>query len=305
MQARIENPALSVSSALEALQRLGASATTAGIPETTLYMVHLRASQINGCSVCVDIHSRELEHAGESSERILTVAAWRETPYFSDAERAALALTEAATRLADRPDPVPDEVWDEPRATTVNRSLLHSWSRSRQSTRSTPERDHKADQRRVGCPNRPDGRPGSLSIEYAPRISLRPETCRDERAARPAPLASRIARPKRLIGPCPRHERHRPEASVPWLKRSRVAVSRATFTGRHRASGVTSGRLSDLSSTLHGAGLGDTRDAHGTWRRRAPLSVPVAVRLRDAVRRPAPGGAAADEFSTRKRSILP
>ena len=113
MQARIKNPALTVPGALEALQKLGASATTAGIPETTLYMVHLRASQINGCSVCVDMHSRELEHAGESSERIHTVAAWRETPYFSDAERAALALTEAATRLADRPDPVSDEVWDE------------------------------------------------------------------------------------------------------------------------------------------------------------------------------------------------
>jgi AhpD family alkylhydroperoxidase len=113
MQARIENPALSVPGALEALQNLGASATTAGIPETTLYMVQLRASQINGCSGCVDIHSRELEHAGESSERIHMVAAWRETPYFGDAERAALALTEAATRLADRPDPVPDEVWDE------------------------------------------------------------------------------------------------------------------------------------------------------------------------------------------------
>jgi AhpD family alkylhydroperoxidase len=113
MQARIENPALSVPGALEALRNLGASATTAGIPETTLYMVQLRASQINGCSGCVDIHSRELEHAGESSERIHMVAAWRETPYFGDAERAALALTEAATRLADRPDPVPDEVWDE------------------------------------------------------------------------------------------------------------------------------------------------------------------------------------------------
>ena len=75
--------------------------------------MHLRASQINGCSVCVDIHSRELELAGESSERIHTVAAWRETPYFSEAERAALALTEAATRLADRPEPVSDEVWDE------------------------------------------------------------------------------------------------------------------------------------------------------------------------------------------------
>jgi AhpD family alkylhydroperoxidase len=102
MKARIKNPVLSVPGALEALQQFGASATTAGIPETTLYLVHLRASQINGCSVCVDIHSRELEHAGESSARIHTVAVWRETPYFSDAERAAPALTEAVTRLADR-----------------------------------------------------------------------------------------------------------------------------------------------------------------------------------------------------------
>jgi AhpD family alkylhydroperoxidase len=113
MQARIKNPALIVPGALEAFRNLGASATSAGIPETTLFMVDLRASQINGCSVCMDIHSRELEYAGESSERIHTVAAWRESPYFSDAERAALALTEAATRLADRPDAVPDEVWDE------------------------------------------------------------------------------------------------------------------------------------------------------------------------------------------------
>jgi AhpD family alkylhydroperoxidase len=113
MQARIKNPAQTVPGALEAFRQLGASATTAGIPETTLYLVHLRASQINGCSVCLDIHSRELEHAGESRERINMVAAWRETPYFSEAERAALALTEAATRLADRPDPVSDEIWDE------------------------------------------------------------------------------------------------------------------------------------------------------------------------------------------------
>ena len=113
MQTRIQNPAMSVPGAMQALVKLGTSATTAGIPETTLYLVHLRASQLNGCSVCVDIHSRELAHAGESSESVLTVAAWRETPYFTDAERAALALTEAATRLADRPDPVPDAVWDE------------------------------------------------------------------------------------------------------------------------------------------------------------------------------------------------
>ncbi len=113
MKARISNPALTVPGALEALQQLGASTRAAGLPETTLYLVELRASQINGCSVCVDMHSRELQLAGESSERILTVAAWREAPYFSDAERAALALTEAATRLADRSDPVPDEVWAE------------------------------------------------------------------------------------------------------------------------------------------------------------------------------------------------
>jgi AhpD family alkylhydroperoxidase len=113
MQARIKNPALIVPGSLEALQKLGESATNSGIPKTTLYMLQLRASQINGCAGCVDIHSRELAYAAESSERIHTVAAWRETPYFSDAERAALALTEAATRLADRPDPVPDEVWDE------------------------------------------------------------------------------------------------------------------------------------------------------------------------------------------------
>ena len=113
MQARIKNPAISVPGVLDAFEQLGNAASSAGIPETTLYLLQLRASQINGCSVCVDIHTRELEYAGESSERIYTVAAWRETPYFSDAERAALALTEAATRLADRPDPVSDEVWDE------------------------------------------------------------------------------------------------------------------------------------------------------------------------------------------------
>ncbi len=113
MQARMDNPAVTGPGAMEALQKLGRAVKNSGLPPTTLYLIELRASQINGCSVCVDIHSRELEHAGESSERIHTVAAWRETPYFSDAERAALALTEATTRLADRTDPVPDEVWDE------------------------------------------------------------------------------------------------------------------------------------------------------------------------------------------------
>ena len=83
------------------------------MPEETLALVHLRASQINGCSPCVQAGAAEARKAGESEDRLATVAAWREAPYFTDAERAALALTEAVTRLADRPDPVPDEIWDE------------------------------------------------------------------------------------------------------------------------------------------------------------------------------------------------
>ncbi len=113
MQARMSNPALSIPGALQALLALDTSTHDADLPDVTHKLVHLRASQINGCGVCVDMHARELKQAGEPDERIFTVAAWRETPYFSDAERAALALTEAATRLSDRPDPVPDEIWDE------------------------------------------------------------------------------------------------------------------------------------------------------------------------------------------------
>lgn len=113
MHGRIDNPALAVPGALKALQELAGAARQADIPETTMYLVDLRASQINGCGVCVDIHSRELEQAGEPAARINTVAVWRDVSYFTDAERAALALTEAATRLADRPDAVPDDVWNE------------------------------------------------------------------------------------------------------------------------------------------------------------------------------------------------
>ena len=102
MQPRIKNPVMTVPGAMEALQKLGAAAHRAGVPESTLYLVEIRASQINGCSVCLDMHSRELKRVGEPDERIFMVGAWREAPYFTDAERAALALTEAATRLALR-----------------------------------------------------------------------------------------------------------------------------------------------------------------------------------------------------------
>jgi AhpD family alkylhydroperoxidase len=113
VDARIENPAMTVPGAARALRELAEAAHSCGVPQATLYLVVLRASQINGCSVCVDMHSRELQAAGEPDVRIFTLAAWREASYFTDAERAALALTEAATRLADRSDPVPDDVWEQ------------------------------------------------------------------------------------------------------------------------------------------------------------------------------------------------
>ncbi len=113
MQARMSNPAMIVPEAMKALQALGAAAEKGGVPAGTIGLIQLRASQINGCSVCVDMHCRILKKAGETDERLFAVAAWRDAPYFTDAERAALALTEAVTRLSDREDPVPDEIWNE------------------------------------------------------------------------------------------------------------------------------------------------------------------------------------------------
>ena len=113
MQARMTSIAVLVPDALKALIAFSASARNPGVPEATANLVHLRASQINGCSVCTEMHSREMTKAGESDDRVFAVAAWRASPYFTGAERAALALAEAATRLADRPDPVPDEIWNE------------------------------------------------------------------------------------------------------------------------------------------------------------------------------------------------
>jgi AhpD family alkylhydroperoxidase len=113
MQARMKNPAEVLPDAIKALQALAPAAYKGGVPPQTLALVHLRASQINGCSACVDGGIKHARKAGESDERLFAVSAWREAPYFSDAERAALALAEAETRLSERPDGVPDEVWDE------------------------------------------------------------------------------------------------------------------------------------------------------------------------------------------------
>ena len=113
MTPRMTNPALLLPDALEAALALSASTAKGDLPQHLMELVLLRSSQINGCSVCVDMHTKGARRDGESEERLHAVAAWRDTTYFSDAERAALALAESVTRLSDRPDPVPDEVWDE------------------------------------------------------------------------------------------------------------------------------------------------------------------------------------------------
>jgi AhpD family alkylhydroperoxidase len=113
LQPRMRNPAAVLPGAWQAIQALHAATGKGGVPEATLALVHLRASQINGCSSCVNAGSQGAKKAGETDERLFSVAAWREAPYFTDAERAALALAEAVTRLSDRSDPVPGQIWDE------------------------------------------------------------------------------------------------------------------------------------------------------------------------------------------------
>jgi len=117
-----------------------------GLPQATLELVKLRASQINGCSFCVHMHSRDLRKAGESEERLWSVAAWREATVYTPAERAALALTEEATRLADR-EAVPDTVWREAAehyderqlaSLVVAIAMINAWNRIAVTTRLTP-----------------------------------------------------------------------------------------------------------------------------------------------------------------------
>jgi AhpD family alkylhydroperoxidase len=135
---------VTVPGAFEALMALTKSIEKSGVPRATLELMNMRASQINGCSVCLDLHSRALKKIGDKDERIVAVAAWREAPYYSDAERAALALTEAATRLNDRADPVPDEIWKEAAghyneaalgALVLSIGLINLWNRVNAATR--------------------------------------------------------------------------------------------------------------------------------------------------------------------------
>jgi len=140
----MQNPAMIVPDAMQALLALHRATEMGDVAATTIGLVHLRVSQINGCSVCVDMGWRTLKRAGETDERIVAVSAWRDAPYFSDAERAALALSESITRLSDRDDPVPDKIWeeaaqhyDEPEMATLILSITvtNVWNRLNVSTR--------------------------------------------------------------------------------------------------------------------------------------------------------------------------
>ncbi|GHI05695.1 alkylhydroperoxidase [Streptomyces cellostaticus] len=114
MQARMTNPAYVLPAALKGIGSVFQGIGEGGLPQELAEIVGLRASQINGCSACVHGHTVNLRKAGASEERIAAVGAWREAPFFSDAERAALQLAERVTRLADRSEEsVPDALWDE------------------------------------------------------------------------------------------------------------------------------------------------------------------------------------------------
>ncbi|MDQ3513565.1 MAG: carboxymuconolactone decarboxylase family protein [Chloroflexota bacterium] len=144
MRERMGNPAMTVPGAMDGLVAVSTAARGGGVPPRTLDMVHLRASQINGCGYCVDMHARDLRRGGETDARVFAVAAWRDTTYFTDAERAALVLTEAVTRLSDRPDAVPDDIWAEAArhydqaalsALVLSIAMINLWNRLNVTTR--------------------------------------------------------------------------------------------------------------------------------------------------------------------------
>jgi len=97
--------------------------TGTNLPGELIHLVFLRVSQINGCAHCIDMHTKELRADGESEQRLYLLDAWRESPFYSDRERAALAWTEAVTLVAD--DHVPDEVYDEARQQFTEEELVN------------------------------------------------------------------------------------------------------------------------------------------------------------------------------------
>ncbi len=100
--------------AYQAMLKLEKYLRTCGLEDSLLHLVKMRASQINGCAFCIDMHSKDARAHGETEQRLYGLSAWRETPYYTERERAALAWTEALTRIADTQD-VSDEIYEETR----------------------------------------------------------------------------------------------------------------------------------------------------------------------------------------------
>ena len=111
MQARLNYYGNPVGEKFQKYLNSAARSTESTLPAETSFLCMIRASQINGCSVCTDMHTKDAAHAGETADRLNLVAAWREAKAFTDAERAALELTEQGTRIADAAGGVSDEVW--------------------------------------------------------------------------------------------------------------------------------------------------------------------------------------------------
>lgn len=116
MENRLKNKNTNNADVWTAIQHLHKAIAAGGVDPKLLTLIHLRASQINGCSACVYASVAGGKKAGETDERLHNVAAWREAPFYTDAERAALALAEAATRLQDGAEGVTDEIWAEANA---------------------------------------------------------------------------------------------------------------------------------------------------------------------------------------------
>lgn len=130
---------------MKAVRALNRTVEESGLEHSLLHLIKLRASQINGCSFCVDMHSRDALEAGETPQRLFGVGAWHDAPFYSDKERAALALTDAVTRLGDHG--VPDEVWDEAASVWTDKELadlltaiatINVWNRLMISTQTPP-----------------------------------------------------------------------------------------------------------------------------------------------------------------------
>ncbi len=108
---RIKNPAMLLPGAMQGIQTVMGAIYKSGVPAGTLELCHLRASQINGCHLCIATGLEQAKRAGETEERLAAISTWRDSTVFTEPERAALELAESVTRLADCTDPVPDVIW--------------------------------------------------------------------------------------------------------------------------------------------------------------------------------------------------